>query len=408
MPPGDDLNPDPEALDFSSEDDPRDPLIIEMEDDGALRGRSVLSRDAKERLDKHLMSKMKGMSRHQIQKLVSLGGVTVNGKVAKGSTKLKKDDVLEWVIPPRTTMENIGPEDIPLDVLYEDEGFAVINKPADLVVHPARSYKTGTLLNALAHHFLAENAKLSQVGKDQARPGVVHRLDKNTTGCIIVAKQDDVHWLIAKQFENRTNLKAYLAVVHGEPDPPSGAIDQPLGKHPTIREAHSVRQDSQGKPSLTLYRVRERYRGYALVEFELKTGRTHQIRVHSGFIGHPIVGDIFYGGDVVGPAEVAKPPHPPGSRAYVSYARTKEEGDKLEAESIAREPGEPWLMRYPALHAAMLSINHPVTGKRQVFTAPVHRPMVDLIHALREPGYEAMPDTGTHIDLATAIPPHVA
>jgi len=396
--------PTPAGDGTTDPDDFRDPIIVEMEDDGAQRGRFVMSRDAKERLDKHLMSKMKATSRHQVQRLIALGGVTVNGRPGKPSTKLKRGDVLEWVIPPRTTMENIGPEDIPLDVLYEDAGFIVINKPADLVVHPARSYKTGTLLNALAYHFLAENASLSQVGKDQARPGVVHRLDKNTTGCILVAKQDDVHWLIAKQFENRTNLKAYLAVVHGCPEPTSGAIDQPLGQHPTIREAHAVRHDSQGKQSLTLYRVRERYDGYALVEFELKTGRTHQIRVHSGFIGHPIVGDIFYGGNVVGPAEVATPAHPPGARAFVTYARTKEEGDKLEAESIARQPAEPWLMRYPALHAALLTINHPVTGQRMTFTAPAHPPMLDLIRALRGRGYDRVIDDGTHVDLDAAVP----
>ena len=382
----------------------RDPSIIEMEEDGALRCRHVLGRDAKDRLDKHLMSRMKGMSRHQVQRLIGLGGVTVNGKTAKASTKLKADDVLEWVVPPRTTMENIPPEDIPLHILYEDEGFVVINKQADLVVHPARSYKTGTLLNALAFHFQQENAQLSNVGKDQARPGVVHRLDKNTTGCILVAKQDETHWLIAKQFEHRTNLKAYLAVVHGNPDPPSGAIHEPLGKHPTIREAHAVRHDSQGKDSLTLYRVREQYDGYALVEFELKSGRTHQIRVHSGYLGHPIAGDIFYGGNIVGTAEVVTPTHPPGARPFVTYARTKEEGDKLEAQAIERAKDEPWLMRYPALHAALLTINHPTTQQRLTFTAPVHRPMLDLIHALRANGYQPAITDGTHVDLPAAIP----
>jgi len=394
-PPGDDAPPPI---------DPRDPAIVEMEEDGAIRCRHVLARDAKQRLDKHLISRMKGMSRHQIQRLISLGGVTVNAKPAKASTKLKAGDVLEWVVPPRTTMENIAPEDIPLQILYEDQGFVVINKPADLVVHPARSYKTGTLLNALAHHFQQENAQLSTVGKDQARPGVVHRLDKHTTGCILVAKQEQTHWLIAKQFEHRTNLKAYLAVVHGNPDPPSGAIHEPIGKHPTIREAHAVRHDSQGKDSLTLYRVRERYDGYALVEFELKTGRTHQIRVHSGYLGHPIVGDIFYGGDIVGTPEVVTPTHPPGSRPFITYARTREEGDKLEAESIEREKHEPWLMRYPALHAALLTIHHPATGKRLTFTAPVHRPMLELIHALRAKGHETAITDGTHVNLDAAVP----
>lgn len=388
--------PPPQPSPFDDADD----LPEELEGGEPLR--FVLSKDAKLRLDKYLQNRLKGMSRHQVQKLIAIGGVTVNGKTPKPSTALKQGDTVDVMMPPQPAAD-LNPEPIPLDIVHEEEGFIVVNKQAGLIVHPARSHLSGTLLNGLAHHFQQHGeASLSDVGTEHARPGVIHRLDKNTTGIIIVAKRDDQHWALAKQFEFRTNLKCYLAVVHGCPDPPGGVIDQPIGKHHTIREAQSIRHDSTGRDSVTLYRVRERYRGYSLVELELKTGRTHQIRVHLSYLGHPIVGDIIYGGEVVGPPELDNPPHPAGSRPHVAFARTKEQGLAIERQVAERDDV---IMAYPALHAALLRIQHPDTGQPMPFTAAVHEPMRTLIHELRKrPAAGPVVEEGWHVDLSKAVP----
>jgi 23S rRNA pseudouridine1911/1915/1917 synthase len=395
-----------EALgDVGEEDVVVGPLEPEFaEDEGAEHRRYILAKDAKRRLDKYLQNRVKGISRNQIQKLIALGGVTVNGKVPKASTNLRRGDLVDVILPPRPATD-LKAEPIPLDVLYEDHDFIVINKQANLIVHPARSHLSGTLLNALAYHFAhhsADGGQLSSVGAEGARPGVVHRLDKNTTGVIIVAKRDETHWLLAKQFEQRTNLKVYLAVVHGCPDPPAGAIDAPIGKHPTIREAMAIRHDSQGKDSVTLYRVRERYRGYSLVELELKSGRTHQIRVHLSYLGHPVVGDIIYGGEPIGEHELVQPPLPAGYRPNLTFARDKAEGQRLEALSAARED---LIIASPALHAALLQIVHPVTEQTMTFTAALHSPMKELVHRLREQREEGpVAEKGYWIDLEKAVP----
>ena len=418
--------------------------LEELEEAGAERQSWTMTKDSALRLDKYVQSRLKGISRSQVQKLIELGAVTVNTKDAKPSLKLREGDVVEVVVPPKPSGDIEG-ENIPLDILYEDAGFLAINKQAGFIVHPARSRLTGTMLNALTWHFqhhphnrvpytdgsqtvstdtlpdeleasapeAADTpASLSSVGQDAARPGVIHRLDMNTTGVILFAKQDESHWLLAKQFEDRTNTKAYLAVVHGTPDDLAGVIEQPLGKHPTIREAQAVRHDSTSKYALTLFRVRERYKGYSLIECEIKTGRTHQIRVHLQYIGHPIVGDLLYGGDLVGPKELAAPPFAAGARPNLAYARPKDEGKKLEALAEARleqgdaHPDGPLLMGYPALHAAYLQVNHPLTKQRMIFTAPLHEPMRTLVHELRkqphEKGLHGM-DNGCYIDLDKAV-----
>lgn len=388
------------------------------DEDGAEQKRWVLSRDAQHRLDKYLQNRIKGSSRNQVQKLIDLGGVKVNGQPAKASQKLREGDVVDVILPPRPAT-HLVPEDIPLHILYEDDDMIVVNKQANLIVHPARSHLNGTLLNALAFHFLQQqpagsdaahvlDEKLSAVGKDGnpargegPRPGIVHRLDKNTTGVIILAKRDETHWMLAKQFENRTNLKCYLALVHGCPDPPSGAIEAPIGKHLTYREAMAVRHDSQGRDSLTLYRVRERYPGYSLVELELKTGRTHQIRVHLSYLGFPIVGDIFYGGEPVGEKELDNPPLPAGARPMLTFARSKDEGRNMEFLAAQRDD---MILATPALHAALLQLRHPADGRTMTFTAPLHEPMLGLVHKLRQRGCEEMIVDGVHVDLAAAIP----
>lgn len=385
------------------------------EDDGAEHLRFVLSKQAKFRLDRFLQNKLKSVSRNQIQKLIACEGVTVNERRAKPSTTLRAGDVVDVILPPRPARE-LKPEPIPLEILYEDDDLVVVNKQADLIVHPARGQLTGTLLNALAHHFQQQRDHegpgvaredgtiegLSAVGAEEARPGVVHRLDRYTTGVMLVAKREASHWLIARQFERRTTLKAYLALVHGSPPDTGGAIDTPIGRHPTVREAMAVRHDSSARDALTLYRVRRRYRGYTLVELELKTGRTHQIRVHLSYLGCPIAGDILYGGAPVGRAEIDAPPNVAGSRPHLTYARPKEEGARIEETLQHRDDV---LLATPALHAALLGIRHPVTDDPMRFTAPVPSPMRDVIEALAPHRVEGpVAQEGFWVDLDRALP----
>ncbi|MCC6679295.1 MAG: RluA family pseudouridine synthase [Phycisphaeraceae bacterium] len=393
---------------LDAELDEDEPIDAEIDDDAEPAGehyRWVLGKDAKSRIDKYLQNRIRSISRNKIQQLIELGNVTVNGKTTKPSAHLREGDVVEASLPPRPSF-SIEPEHIPVEVLYEDDDLIVINKPAGMIVHPARGQLSGTLLNALAWHFQQQGSgDLSDVGKQDARPGVVHRLDRNTTGVIVVAKRDETHWLISKQFEHRTNLKCYLAVVHGCPDPPCGAVDEPIGRHPTVHEAMAVRHDSAGRHALTLYRLRERYKGYSLMELELKTGRTHQLRVHLEYIGHPIVGDIIYGGEPIGPAELDEPPHAKGSRPFLNFATTKPEGLKIYEQIEQR--GDV-LMSTPALHAALLQLRHPVTNRSMTFTAPVPSPMKDLIRELRQrtPNAAVSPSGGGgggwHVDLEQA------
>lgn len=402
-----------DAADAEQDDGESASVVQQLLDDGGEHVQYVMRKRAKERLDVFLQNRLKGMSRNQIQKLISLGGVTVNEQKAKRSRVLQAGDVLDVVVPPRPATE-LTPEPIPLDILYEDAHLIVVNKPAGLIVHPARSNLSGTLLNGLAYHFQqtgearpgspAEDT-LSSVGGDAARPGVVHRLDKNTTGVIIVAKQDEPHWLLARQFERRTPMKAYLAVVHGCPDPPGGAIEQPIGKHPTIRECYAVRHDSHAKHALTLYRVRERYEHFSLVELELKTGRTHQLRVHLTYLGCPIVGDVMYGGEPIGDGELDEPPFPAGGRPFLNYGREKGEAERIERDIAARDDV---IMPHPALHAAFLRIHHPMKEQAMTFTAPLHEPMATLVRELRKRS-EGGPvvTTGYQIDLDKAVPPEL-
>lgn len=391
--------------------------LEELQDAGAEQRVYQLSTDSSQRLDKYLQNRLKGISRNQIQKLIALGGVTVNGKDCKPSLALRAGDRVEVVVPPKPAID-VLPEPIPLHILHEDDDMVVVNKQANFIVHPARKYKTGTMVNALSYHLAnpgfndsrylpdGEKPTLSDVGRDDQRPGVVHRLDMNTTGVILFAKQETTHWLLAKQFEDRTNLKCYLALVHGCPPEPSGIINQPLGKHPTIREGHAVRNDASGKESLTFYRVRRRYHGYSLIECELKSGRTHQIRVHLSYLGFPIVGDQLYGGETVGTAELLDPPMAAGSRPNLNFARTKAEGQKIEAAAAERAASGELVMGTPALHAALLRIQHPVKQEPMTFTAPLHSPMLDIVRELeanhRAPG-ETITD-GTHINLSQALP----
>lgn len=334
------------------------------DDPDARRVVLALQRDINDRLDRYLTSRIPFMSRSQIQRMLDEGRARVNDRPARASTKLRLGDRVEVVLPPPPSGE-IEPEDIPIDVIYEDAHLIALNKRADIIVHPARSHNTGTMLGALAWHFLhASGGGLSPIGADTARPGVVHRLDRDTTGVIVFAKSEEAHWKLAQQFEKRTTDKRYLAIVQGEPrgtlDPDIEAIDEPIGPHPSkekgYREKQVVRHDQLGKPSLTIARVRERYRlhhrpvggqHFTLLELELKTGRTHQIRVHLTHRGWPIVGDDMYGG-----------------RAF----------EQPDGTTIGRQ----------MLHAALLAFEHPITGEPIVLTAPPREDMQGLLARLRE------------------------
>lgn len=351
---------DPEAVrayfDRTASDDP--------DEDDRPEIRFSLQRDHQTRLDKYLTSRVTFMSRVQLQRLIEEGHVTVNDGPAKASTKLRLGDSVCLRLP-RPASGEITPEDIPLAVLFEDEHLIVLNKSQDIIVHPARSENSGTMINALAYHFRHRTSgELSSVGKEYARPGVVHRLDRHTSGCIVFAKSEEAHWKLGAQFEHRRVDKRYLAVVQGRVEPDTQVIDLPLGPHPSkskgLREKQVVRYDDLGKASVTICRVRERYRvqerpvgaqHFSLVELELKTGRTHQIRVHLSHLGYPIVGDDMYGG-----------------AGFEAVDRT-----------IDRQ----------ALHAGLLAFEHPVSGESLVFTAPPHADLMGLIGHLR--GCEVSP-----------------
>ncbi len=357
------------------------------------RVRFKLKRDLNKRLDRYLVDRITFMSRAKLQAVIEAGGVTVNGREAKSSTMLREGSLVEVLIPPPPSAV-VQPEAIPLDVMFEDEHLIVVNKSPDIIVHPARSHNKGTMINALAHHFAhgqgaAAGGKLSDVGKELARPGVIHRLDRQTSGAIVFAKTEQAHWQVARQFELRSTDKRYVAVVHGRVERLATTFDEPMG--PSIsrekghREKQIVRHDPGGKPAITIARVlgyftipatteRDRARfdstgapdgrmWATLLEIELKTGRTHQIRVHCAHHGHPLLGDDMYGGVLMA-------------------------GDG----GTAGGGGWPGIGRV-ALHAAMLKIRHPTTNAPLRFVAPLAPDLRSLLSAMRGlPGAEEPAD----------------
>jgi len=301
------------------------------------------------RVDKYLHGRFSNFSRVMIQDVIKAGAVKVNGRVVKASFKLTPGDKIEWTLPELPSKE-IMPEDIPLNVIYEDDDIIILNKPADIIVHPARGNTHGTLVNALAHY----SDKLSS-GLGEFRPGIVHRLDKNTTGVMVVTKNDTAQWKVAKQFEHRQVKKSYLAIVHGTPELTADRINAPLGVHPKIRVKYSIRPET-GKEAVTFYEVLEEFRGFSLLKLAPKTGRTHQIRVHLAYIKHPIVGDDMYGGKLVYPWQLK------------------------DAEPVVEEP----VINRVALHALTLEFKHPTTEKTVQFEAPLPEDMQHLLDMLRK------------------------
>ena len=240
------------------------------------------------RLDAFLASQIQGWSRARLQRLIENEDVLVNGKVAKPSHKLRETDEIEveLVAPPADVFT---PENIPLDIVYEDDTLLVVNKPAGLVVHPAAGTPSGTLANALAFHF-----QTLPDGGTCMRPGIVHRLDRDTSGLLVVAKSETALENLSDQFRDRSVYKSYVALVHGRVLSNQGKIDQPLARDPSNRTRMAVVRG--GRNALTLYRVRRAFDRFTLLDVELKTGRTHQIRVHLAWMKHPVVGDETYGG----------------------------------------------------------------------------------------------------------------
>ncbi|MHC4458161.1 MAG: RluA family pseudouridine synthase [Planctomycetota bacterium] len=299
------------------------------------------------RIDKYLHGRLSNFSRSLIQQIIKAGAVKVNNKVVKPSFKLSPGDKIDLTLPELPSKE-ILPENIPLNIIYEDDDIIVLNKQPDMIVHPARGNTHGTLVNALAFY----SDKLSS-GLGEFRPGIVHRLDRDTTGVMVVTKNDTAQWKIAKQFEQRQTNKTYLAIVHGTPELMADRISAPLGIHPRIREKYTIRPEV-GKEAITFYEVIQSFRGFALLKLTPKTGRTHQIRVHLSHIKHPIVADDMYGGKLVYPWQLA------------------------DTEAVPQDP----VISRIALHASTLEFKHPTTSEIMKFEAPLPEDMQNLLNML--------------------------
>ncbi len=296
---------------------------------------TITPESAGTRLDAFLASQLTEISRATIHRAIESGDITVNDRTVKPSYKVHASDEVTVEIPDAIPLE-AQPEDIPLNIVHEDAEVIVINKPAGMVVHPGAGVQSGTLANALVHHF----NQLSQAG-GALRPGIVHRLDVGTSGLIVVAKTDRAHLSLAAQFEERTVQKSYLALVYGNVTENEGRIDAPIGRDPRNRVKMSVRPPGQGRTALTHYRVRERMDEFTLLEVVIKTGRTHQIRVHLAHLKHPVVGDVTYDS---------------GRHSNLMIPRLR-----VAIEHAGR----------PFLHAAYLSFTHPASQQRLEFMAPL-------------------------------------
>lgn len=291
-----------------------------------------------ERIDKFLSCRLEEVSRSYIQKLIKEGHVSVNGKPVKANYKLGAGDEISVEIP-EAKEPDILPEDIPLDILYEDQDILVVNKPKGMVVHPAAGHYSGTLVNALMYHCKDSLSGINGV----MRPGIVHRIDMDTTGSLLVCKNDEAHRILAEQLKEHTIRREYHAIVYGNIKEDTGTVDAPIGRHPTDRKKMSINYKN-GKQAVTHYEVLERFGNFTYIRCRLETGRTHQIRVHMASLHHPLLGDEVYGPS-------SRPPFP-GLKGQV-------------------------------LHAKILGIYHPATGEYMEFDAPLPEYFVDLLQKLR-------------------------
>ncbi len=326
-------------------DDPCWPVEVTVADDAS-----------GQRLDAYLAREFSAFSRAAVQRAIAAGQVTVDGEPVKPSAKVEAGWVVR-VTGIETLRPGPEPEAIPLDILFQDDWMVVVNKPAGMIVHPAKGHWHGTLASAAAHHF----GQLSTTGGPQ-RPGIVHRLDRDTTGIIVVARHDRAHEALAVQFKDRTTEKQYLAIVRGVPDRDADVIDKPIGPHPKMREAKAVRPGHpEARPALTAFEVLERFERFSLLSVFPKTRRTHQIRVHLTSVGLPVLCDKLYGGSA------------------------KVTASELQSPASADSAGsrQDVLLQRQALHALQLTINHPGTGQRMTFEAPVPADMAAVISCLR-------------------------
>lgn len=289
------------------------------------------------RVDKYLSEALPDYTRSFLQKVVKEGGVLADGKAVKASYKVRSGECLEVRIP-EAKEPDILPEAIPLEILYEDQDLLVVNKPKGMVVHPSAGHYSGTLVNALMYHCKDQLSGINGI----LRPGIVHRIDMDTTGSLVVCKNDMAHSAIAEQLKSHSITRKYRAIVHGVLNADEGMIDAPIGRHPIDRKKMAVNRKN-GKTAITHYRVLKRYRQFTYIECELETGRTHQIRVHMSSVGHPILGDAVYG-----PSKC------------------------------------PYRLQGQTLHAQTIGFLHPRTGAYMEFQAPLPDYFEELLRKLPE------------------------
>ena len=335
---------------------------------------------ADDRVDVYVTDRLPKASRTKVQRSIKAGDVMVNGAPTKKSYPVEPGDVISVTLTPPPPI-GAEPEDLPLDVVYEDADLLVVNKAAGMVVHPAYGHRSGTLVNALLYHvggaaieiegapedevldddevgLSMAGALPARAGDPAVRPGIVHRLDKDTSGLLVVAKHDVAHRRLAAQFAERTTRRQYLALVWGVPQPPSGTVEGNIGRDPRNRKRMAVVPAGQGKEAATHYELLDRHAHTALLGFRLETGRTHQIRVHAQHLGHPVLGDLTYGGQTI-----RNGPNTKSRRAF------------FENLFLA--------MPRQALHAHTLGFAHPATGEAMDFTAPLPADMQHVLTRLR-------------------------
>ncbi len=310
------------------------------------------------RIDRFLVDRTENISRHKIQLGIKAGLIRVNEQQVKPNYKVRPNDFIRIVYPKPVVIDSVIPEDIPLDIVYEDAYLMVVNKPAGMVVHPGISNYSGTLVNALAYYIKHSELPVLE-GNPMDRPGLVHRIDKDTSGLLVVAKTEEALVGLAKQFYDHTVHRRYIAMVWGEPEPSEGSIDLELGRDPKNRTRMTViPQGEGGKHAVTHYKVVEPMYYISMIECRLETGRTHQIRVHLKHIGHPLFNDRHYGGDTIRKGTV-----------YSKYKQFVMNCFKI----LPRQ----------ALHAKSLGFVHPVTGEEMYFETPLPEDMEGALNKWR-------------------------